>query len=211
LVLAPVTDLVISGSLVHFLRSSRTGFAATDDILTKLTRLTIQTGLITAVCALLTLIVYLAFNNNWNFLLNMALAKLYANCLMSSLNARAQWAKQLHNGRGVARNWTEQSNMSHPISINVTTSRGIRVDHDSFEMEVPPNTYTDPSSRRHNINSNTSVPVGRPIRGSGGGGGKVIDIRQGPPSPVPRNSKKTTDDGLSFNSLSETEDGSRVA
>jgi len=84
-------------------------------------------------------------------------------------------------------------------------------------MEVPPNTYTDPSSRRHNINSNTSVPVGRPIRGSGvgvhggGGGGKVIDIRQGPPSPVPQNSKKTTDDGLSFDSLSETEDGSRVA
>jgi hypothetical protein len=38
LVLAPVTDMVISGSLVAFLRSNRTGFAATDDILSKLTR-----------------------------------------------------------------------------------------------------------------------------------------------------------------------------
>ena len=67
LVLAPVTDMVISGSLVAFLRSNKTGFAATDDLLSKLTRcmsltrsglnsrilvlillqVTIQTGLIT--------------------------------------------------------------------------------------------------------------------------------------------------------------------
>jgi hypothetical protein len=82
------------------------------------------------------------------------------------------------------------------------------VDHDNFEMEVPPNAYTNPSSRRHNINSNTPDPVGGPIRG---GGGKVVDIRQGPPSPVPQDSRKTMDDGLSFDSLNETEDGSRVA
>ena len=103
--------------------------------------------------------------------------------------------------------------MSHPIGIKVTTSRGVLVDHDSFEMEVPPNVYTDPSSRRHTINSNTPVPVGRPIRGSGvgvnggGGGGKVIDIRR----PSQDSKKKTMDDGLSFDSLNETEDGSRVA
>jgi len=38
LVLAPATDMAISGTLVTFLRTSRTGFAATDDILSKLTR-----------------------------------------------------------------------------------------------------------------------------------------------------------------------------
>jgi len=101
--------------------------------------------------------------------------------------------------------------MSHPISIKVTTSRGVLVDHDDFEMEVPPNIYTNPSSRRHNIHSNTPVPVGGPMRGSGVGG-KVNDIRQGSPSPVPQDSKKKTmDDGLSFDSLNEMEDGSRVA
>lgn len=103
--------------------------------------------------------------------------------------------------------------MSHPISIKVTTSRGVLVDHDDFEMEVPPNIYSNPSSRRHNIHSisNAPVPVGGPIRGSGVGG-KVIDIRQGPPSPVRQDSKKKTiNDGLSFDSLNEMEDGSRVA
>lgn len=66
LVLAPVTDLAIAIGLALFLRGSRTGFASTDDLLTKLTRckskhfvhssisqltlkfvVTIQTGLIT--------------------------------------------------------------------------------------------------------------------------------------------------------------------
>lgn len=65
LVLAVVTDLAISFALVRYLRQSQTGFAATDDLLSKLTRrmsflasgdrcnteffisVTIQTGLIT--------------------------------------------------------------------------------------------------------------------------------------------------------------------
>lgn len=38
LVLAPVTDLTIATALVYFLRSSRTGFQDTDDVLTRLTR-----------------------------------------------------------------------------------------------------------------------------------------------------------------------------
>lgn len=110
--LAPVTDLVISLALVTFLRQSRTGFATTDDLLTKLTRLTIQTGLITAVWALIDLILFvsmtsstlsgipntcisqLCLNNNWHFVFNMALAKLYGNCLMSSLNARTEWSEK---------------------------------------------------------------------------------------------------------------------
>lgn len=64
LVLAPVTDLVISLALVTFLRQSRTGFATTDDLLTKLTRLTIQTGLITAVWALIDLILFVSLTPN---------------------------------------------------------------------------------------------------------------------------------------------------
>jgi len=94
LVLAPVTDMVISGSLVAFLRSNRTGFAATDDILSKLTRLTIQTGLITVIWAVIDLVLFLTMNTNLHFIFNISLAKLYANCMLSSLNARTHWSAQ---------------------------------------------------------------------------------------------------------------------
>jgi hypothetical protein len=81
LTLSAATDLVIAGVMVHYLRSRRTGIAQTEDIITKLVRcgsislskavwalywahnlssVTIQTGLITSVCAVVDLIVYLS-------------------------------------------------------------------------------------------------------------------------------------------------------
>jgi len=127
LVLAPVTDLVISGALVLYLRTSRTGFATTDDLLSRLTRLTIQTGLITAVWALVDLVLFLVFNNNWHFVFNMALAKLYGNCLLSSLNARTEWSEK------AARSNPTQT-WSQSKGVHVTTSRGVHLD--SYEMSV---------------------------------------------------------------------------
>ncbi|KAF8547823.1 hypothetical protein OG21DRAFT_1489889 [Imleria badia] len=46
-----VADVIITASLVHSLWRKRTGFAATDDVINRIIRLTVQTGLITAVSA----------------------------------------------------------------------------------------------------------------------------------------------------------------
>jgi len=92
LVLAPITDIVISIALVRFLQSSKTGFAAMDDILTRITRVTIQTGAITAVWALIYLTFYLRYTNTLGLAFGIPMPKLYSNCLMSSLNARHYWS-----------------------------------------------------------------------------------------------------------------------
>ncbi|KAF8320339.1 hypothetical protein DL93DRAFT_1834272 [Clavulina sp. PMI_390] len=143
LVIAAIVDLTIAAVLVSFLRKARTGFEDTDDFLATLTRLTIQTGLITAVWATVDCVLFLTEDNNWHFMLNMALAKLYGNCLMSSLNARMEWQhSQLSSAR---RQRFSTTGKQHPIhtNVHVTTSSGIHVD--DIEMEAP-HVYPRPQS-----------------------------------------------------------------
>ncbi|KIS71832.1 uncharacterized protein UMAG_00262 [Mycosarcoma maydis] len=85
---AALTDLLITGSLVYTLNKSRTGFAATDDVITKLIRMTLQTGALTTLFAIVDLILFLASTTTLHLVFNLPLAKLYVNSLLSTLNAR---------------------------------------------------------------------------------------------------------------------------
>ncbi|KAF8448700.1 hypothetical protein L210DRAFT_3627426 [Boletus edulis BED1] len=58
LVSSAAADVVITVSLVHSLLRKRTGFAATDDVINRIIRLTIQTGSLTAVSATLDVTMY---------------------------------------------------------------------------------------------------------------------------------------------------------
>ncbi|CAE6432853.1 unnamed protein product [Rhizoctonia solani] len=80
LALSALTDIVITSILSWYLHTHRTGFSKTDDVITRLVRLTVQTGLITTVWATTDLLVYLCW-----------VSKLYTNSLMSTLNSRAGW------------------------------------------------------------------------------------------------------------------------
>lgn len=85
---AALTDLLITGSLVFTLNKSRTGFTATDDVISKLIRMTLQTGLLTTLFAIVDLILFLASTTTLHLVFNLPLAKLYVNSLLSTLNAR---------------------------------------------------------------------------------------------------------------------------
>ncbi|CAE6502734.1 unnamed protein product [Rhizoctonia solani] len=91
LALSALTDVVITCILTWYLHTHRTGFSKTDDVITRLVRLTVQTGLITTVWATTDLIVYLCWSNNMHLLFQLPLCKLYTNSLMSTLNSRAGW------------------------------------------------------------------------------------------------------------------------
>ncbi|KAI0796329.1 hypothetical protein BC629DRAFT_287478 [Irpex lacteus] len=86
-----LTDMIITISLVGYLRMHRTGFASTDDAINRIIRLTVQTGMVTAVCAVVDLICFLVTPNGLHLAFNIPLSKLYTNSLMSSLNSRAGW------------------------------------------------------------------------------------------------------------------------
>ncbi|KAJ7440773.1 hypothetical protein B0H11DRAFT_2352271 [Mycena galericulata] len=84
-----VADVLITISLVITLSKKKTGFVATDSVLDKIIRTTIQTGMITAVFSILDVVCFMALPHYAvNFVWDLALSKLYSNCLLSTLNAR---------------------------------------------------------------------------------------------------------------------------
>ncbi|EPQ52288.1 hypothetical protein GLOTRDRAFT_47746, partial [Gloeophyllum trabeum ATCC 11539] len=77
-------DLIIAASMIYYLHKSRTGFSRTDDIVQRLIRVTVETGLICTVVALIDLAVYVAFkDNNYHFTPVLTLSKLYSNSLLA--------------------------------------------------------------------------------------------------------------------------------
>jgi len=86
-----LVDIVITVALVLYLRKNKSGFAPMDDVVDHIIRVTVQTGMVTAVLAALDFILFLASPTGAHLLVNMVLSKLYTNCLLSSLNARATW------------------------------------------------------------------------------------------------------------------------
>ncbi|KAG9308600.1 hypothetical protein JVU11DRAFT_11706 [Chiua virens] len=98
-----VADVIITASLVYSLVRQRTGFHATDNMINRLIRLTVQTGLITSVSATLDVTLFLAIKpprvtvpdsiltSRSNYIWDFALSKLYSNSILSTLNARGGW------------------------------------------------------------------------------------------------------------------------
>lgn len=85
-------DLFITVALSWSLFRRKTGIKTTDDKIAKIIRLTVQTGLVTAVFALADVLIFLSVpHTTLNFIWDLALSKLYTNSLLSTLNARAGW------------------------------------------------------------------------------------------------------------------------
>ncbi|KIO31275.1 hypothetical protein M407DRAFT_220375 [Tulasnella calospora MUT 4182] len=87
-----ITDLFITVSLVYVLRKKTQGDLSsnTEDIISRLIRMTVQTGAVTTFAATAELIMYLKTpENNLHMIPGLALSKLYTNTLMATLNARS--------------------------------------------------------------------------------------------------------------------------
>jgi len=87
---ASAADVLLTASLVRALYRKKTGFKLMDSVINKIIRLTVQTGMITAICAIGDVVFFMTLpHTTLNFIWDLSLAKLYANSLMSTLNARA--------------------------------------------------------------------------------------------------------------------------
>ncbi|KAG1750287.1 hypothetical protein EDB19DRAFT_1871779 [Suillus lakei] len=81
-------NLLITGLLVRSLREHKTGFMDTDHIIKKIIRVTLQTGLLTAIWTLVDLAVYIALTDGMHLVFNETLAQFYTISLMSTLITR---------------------------------------------------------------------------------------------------------------------------
>ncbi|KAK0202932.1 hypothetical protein DFS33DRAFT_1343735 [Desarmillaria ectypa] len=91
LVATCAADVLITIILVWYLKSHKTGFRGSDELVDRIIRSTVQTCLITTVCALIDLLVYLLDPTGLHLVFNFTLPKLYTNTLLSSLNSRGGW------------------------------------------------------------------------------------------------------------------------
>ncbi|KIK04892.1 hypothetical protein K443DRAFT_394828 [Laccaria amethystina LaAM-08-1] len=96
--LAATGDIIIAASLCTLLHRSRTGFHRSDTIITKLMVFSINTGLLTSLCALASLVSILAWPTTFIYIaFFFCIGRLYTNSLLATLNARKK-IRELSNG-----------------------------------------------------------------------------------------------------------------
>ncbi|KAF9002231.1 hypothetical protein BDZ89DRAFT_1169849 [Hymenopellis radicata] len=86
---AALCDILIASFMTHYLAKHDTGFRHTQRLISKLIRVTVETGTLTAVGALLDLILFFAFPFQEVYMsVALWLPKLYANAMIMVINAR---------------------------------------------------------------------------------------------------------------------------
>ncbi|KIK65256.1 hypothetical protein GYMLUDRAFT_39615 [Collybiopsis luxurians FD-317 M1] len=146
-----VADLLITGTLVRSLSKRKTGFGATDNMIDRLIRLTVQTGMITAICAIGDVAFFMALPHAaLNFLWDLSLSKLYANCLMSTLNARTNLFNSSQSGSsGVFRNGLDGMN-----TRDTRRQTDVRFDH---SMMSAPQVYELDNTKTFDTTHSTPI------------------------------------------------------
>ncbi|KAH7915414.1 hypothetical protein BJ138DRAFT_1141668 [Hygrophoropsis aurantiaca] len=126
-------DMSIAGSMCYLLTASRTGFARTDSLVTKLMTYSLNSGLLTSICSLSAIITCAAMPKNFIFLgVEFLCAKLYVNAYLALLNARYYLSNgSEHRGSsGQARGRDVRINLM-PLSEGSTVSKhGTSMDAD---------------------------------------------------------------------------------
>ncbi|KAJ7700184.1 hypothetical protein B0H16DRAFT_775006 [Mycena metata] len=84
-------DVTIAGCMTYYLTKSDPGFRRTHTLVTKLIRLSIETGVITALAAILTLALFFGIPGKTYFAVpSSSISTVYANTLLAVLNSRFQ-------------------------------------------------------------------------------------------------------------------------
>ncbi|KAJ3861700.1 hypothetical protein EV359DRAFT_84066 [Lentinula novae-zelandiae] len=134
--LAVVGDLFIAGILTLLLQRSKTGFRKSDTMINKLTIFAVNTGALTSLCAVASLISIIAAPNTFIYIsFFFSMGRLYTNSLLATLNAR----KMIRDAaEGI--NTTTGDNISLPCKGRASSSKVV------FQ-------------RSRNLNTNISIQV----------------------------------------------------
>jgi len=139
-----VSDFSIAGTLIFLLHRSRTGWKQTDTIVNRLILFSVNTGLVTSLCAIFALIFVSIFPDTFIYItFYMLISKMYTNSLLATLNARTSVRGRGNNtadgestsfqlsrihGEG---NLKGGATASHTVSIKVDTETRLDADYAS--------------------------------------------------------------------------------
>lgn len=134
---AAAGDVLITVFLCSFLQRSRTGFHQSDNLINRLMLFSINTGLLTSICAVMSLISIVAWPDTFIFVaFYFCLGRLYCNSLLATLNVRKTirhdssdepMALSLHRARRPVDSPSSSARMGMPndISIKIDTAEYI--------------------------------------------------------------------------------------
>jgi len=132
--LSALADIVITTSLCYLLRLKRSMIESTNRVIDSLTVWTVESGSVTCFATIATLICWLAIPSNRTFIgLHFVVAKLYANSLFATLNARIK----------IRKIWREATS---PDQLRPITMNNVFVERDEESGATSPT-----SPRRHSI------------------------------------------------------------
>lgn len=134
--------------------SEKSGFMHTKSLLTKLIKLTIETGLVTTTAALIELILAIAFRvTMYHIALFYIISKLYANCVLATLNSRILLNQTVdrHKTAAVYNNWHSSDrsggmpsrNSADVIQIHTKVETSIMMDPYDAVSHLPRQGMTD--------------------------------------------------------------------
>ncbi|KAK0200230.1 hypothetical protein DFS33DRAFT_1387438 [Desarmillaria ectypa] len=82
-------DMCITISLIYLLQRSKSGFRRTDAMMNQLILFSLNSGLLTSICAITSLVLVLVYPNNFLYItFYILLGRLYTNSFLATLNAR---------------------------------------------------------------------------------------------------------------------------
>jgi len=143
--LAAAGDVIIAAILCWMLQHSRTGFKTSDTMITRLIAFTVNTGLLTSLCAIASLITITALPNAFVYILfYFSIGRFYCNSLLATLNARKMirsasgleeysMSGATTNARG-GRSFGNMNRQPTQMSIKVDTAREVEYDYDQPDV-----------------------------------------------------------------------------
>ncbi|EJC99036.1 uncharacterized protein FOMMEDRAFT_170792 [Fomitiporia mediterranea MF3/22] len=136
-IITAVVNSAIAGTLVYLFQTTRTGFKQNDSIANKFMAFGLNTGAVTAICAIVCLVTGYASPNTFVYLLfSFLLTRLYMNTVLASLNSRSVPRDKSNEGSGLKYNLYDMRNNRTDVSSHIrpTASRvvTIKVDTETF-------------------------------------------------------------------------------
>ncbi|KAI9566313.1 hypothetical protein HD554DRAFT_1179064 [Boletus coccyginus] len=144
--LSASVEIIITTVMIIFLGSRRTGFANMNHIINSLILYTLETGGITCLVTIASLICWLLMRHNLIFLgMHFAIAKLYANSLLATLNTRKRLkvdrvtsSEREHNNGLTPTPSPMRSHFSNRMLAPSAAQKSIDEDRDHCDIEATP-------------------------------------------------------------------------
>jgi len=138
--LMAASDATIAIVLSFLLHTSRSGFRKTDTIINRLIMFTVNTGVLTGVCAVLTLITNIAFPNTFIYMIFYILvARVYTNSLLATLNSRDSVRRGMPDTTGNASSMANSVNLDR---IRMRPLDGEMTKHTNHALSIKVDTET---------------------------------------------------------------------